>query len=199
MVNLDDNEIFLAAVGGPPPLSRPPVIENRRPPPSSAAEHACDRFAAFPADPARVTPGVSYMRIDVARAIPACRTATETFPSVGRFWFQLGRALERAADLPAAVDAYDRARRLGHLGGATNLGELYRQGKGVQRNYNQALTLFTAAANENYADAQYNIGMMKRDGLGGAQDLAAAKEWFRRAAAQGHSDAADALARLPSR
>ena len=54
-----------------------------------------------------------------------------------------------------------------------------------QKNYAQAVQLLRPWAERGDAQAQYNLGVMYRDGQGVAQDDTKAREWFEKAAAQG--------------
>jgi hypothetical protein len=72
----------------------------------------CDRLAAHPSDPDRVTAGVPESKVDTAAAIPACQAAVAADPASGRLNYQLARALgyagrgkEAAANRDAAVKA----------------------------------------------------------------------------------------------
>jgi|GEM_PF-3512825 len=70
-----------------------------------APEHACDRLAADPYDPNRVTDGVFSIAIRPAEAIAACKAAVADYPDEMRFNYQLGRAYvvaERMVDALAA-------------------------------------------------------------------------------------------------
>ncbi len=53
----------------------------------------CDRLAAHPSDPDRVTAGVPESKVDTAAAIPACQAAVAADPGNGRLNYQLARAL----------------------------------------------------------------------------------------------------------
>lgn len=53
----------------------------------------CDRLAAHPSDPDRVTAGVPESKVDTAAAIPACQTAVAADPANGRLNYQMARAL----------------------------------------------------------------------------------------------------------
>jgi TPR repeat protein len=53
----------------------------------------CDRLAAHPSDPDRVTAGVPESKVDTAAAIPACQAAVAADPANGRLNYQLARAL----------------------------------------------------------------------------------------------------------
>jgi TPR repeat protein len=41
-----------------------------------------------------------------------------------------------------------------------NLGVMYQNGRGVQKDYNEAVKLYQLAAKHSYAMAQYNLGLM---------------------------------------
>jgi len=56
--------------------------------------------------------------------------------------------------------------------------------------------LFRLAAEQGYADAQFNLGNMFTNGQGVAQDREEAIRWYRLAAAQGNAFATAALRRL---
>src|SRR5262249_28718724 len=49
------------------------------------------------------------------------------------------------------------------------------------------------AAEGNSAEAQYQLGMMSAEGVGGPRDDAAARAWFERAAAQDHAGALERM------
>ena len=66
----------------------------------------------------------------------------------------------------------------------TGLGVLYAQGKGVPRNYAQAVQWFRKAAAQGYAAAQYDMGVAYERGQGVFQDYDQAVQWFRKAAQQ---------------
>jgi hypothetical protein len=117
----------------------------------------CDDLAAFPHDPERVARGVPFDQIRVRDAARACENAVEDFPASGRLWFQYGRVLERGGQIAEAVNAYFIARRLGHAGGANNLGELHRQGKGLPRDLSKAEAYFREAADAGYPEGAYNL------------------------------------------
>ena len=55
---------------------------------------------------------------------------------------------------------------------------------------------FSKAAEQGYAQAQFNLGLMYGRGEGVRQDYAEAVNWFRKAARQGHSDAQSFLTQI---
>ena len=56
-----------------------------------------------------------------------------------------------------------------------------------------ASSSLTKAAEANSAEAQYQLGIMNADGVGGAKDDAAARAWFEKAAAQNHAGALERM------
>jgi TPR repeat protein len=73
------------------------------------------------------------------------------------------------------------------------LGLMYYMGRGVQRDYPQALVWHRKAALAGKADAQYIVGAMYYTGNSVPQDQKLAVAWFRKAAEQGHAEAQHAL------
>jgi uncharacterized protein len=65
-----------------------------------------------------------------------------------------------------------------------------------QANYAGAVAIWRPLAEKGDADAQFNLGQAYRLGRGVKTNLAAAKTWFGRAAAQGHIDAQTTLGLL---
>jgi TPR repeat protein len=62
-----------------------------------------------------------------------------------------------------------------------------------------ALSIWHAAATRNVAEAQLRVGLMFERGDGAPQDVIEAYRWLRHAAAQGHAQAINELARVSSR
>ena len=62
---------------------------------------------------------------------------------------------------------------------------MYANGKGVPQDYAEAAKWYRKAAEQGYADAQNNLGMMYVNGQGVPQDYAEAAKWTRKAADQG--------------
>jgi TPR repeat protein len=73
------------------------------------------------------------------------------------------------------------------------LGLMYYMGRGVERDYKQALAWHRKAAQQGKADAQYVVGAMYYTGNSVPQDQKTALLWFRKAAEQGHAEAQHAL------
>ena len=61
---------------------------------------------------------------------------------------------------------------------------MYENGQGVAQNHQQAFTWLQKAANQGYALAQYNLGVMYGNGFGVAQNYQQAKAWYQKVLAQ---------------
>ena len=73
---------------------------------------------------------------------------------------------------------------------------MYRNGTGVAQDYSEAVRYFRKAADQGFANAQFNLGNSYRNGDGVAQDCSEAARWYRKAADQGDADAQLSLGAL---
>lgn len=69
------------------------------------------------------------------------------------------------------------------------LASMYETGKGVAQNYAKAVQWYRQAANQGFAEAQFNVGRMFAAGNGVDKNAIEAMSWFRRAAQQGYAKA----------
>ncbi|MDB5935420.1 MAG: hypothetical protein JWQ01_2764 [Massilia sp.] len=81
----------------------------------------------------------------------------------------------------------------GHADAQHLLGLMYYMGRGVPRDYKQAMLWHRKAALQGKADAQYVVGAMYYTGNAVPLDQKLAVSWFRKAAEQGHAEAQHAL------
>ncbi|MDH3242887.1 MAG: sel1 repeat family protein, partial [Alphaproteobacteria bacterium] len=103
----------------------------------------------------------------------------------------------------AAAQGYARAQH--------SLAFMFRYGRGVRHDYDEAVKWFTKAGQQGFADsikwlrraaeqghagAQYSLGHLYGTGRGVTQDGAEALKWYAEAAEQGHAGAMSAQARL---
>ena len=93
-----------------------------------------------------------------------------------------------AKDEAQARKLFERAAAAGNPRGATNLAALPKTDAGGAPSDDpvKARALLAKAAETNSAEAQYQLGLMSAEGVGGPQDDAAARALFEKAAAQGH-------------
>ena len=64
------------------------------------------------------------------------------------------------------------------------VGSAYADGRGVTKDYEEAVFWYRRAAEQGNALAQANLGVMYRDGMGVTQDDEEAVEWWKKAAEQ---------------
>lgn len=117
----------------------------------------CDKLAGSPFDPQKQTAGVEYDRLNAVLAMPACKNAVAESPRTARLWFQYGRALEKGNKLPDAISAYQEAAKLNSGAAYNNIGELYRDGKGFQKDLKKAEEYFVRAAELNSPEGKDNL------------------------------------------
>ena len=65
--------------------------------------------------------------------------------------------------------------------------------EGVEKDFGKAAEWFTKAAEQGNANAQNNLGMMYKKGLGVGKDFGKAVEWYTTAAEQGKANAQNNL------
>ena len=103
--------------------------------------------------------------------------------------------LATAAPLHSAQEPSDAASYVAYLRSDSEevdavaqwwLGLLYHNGvHGLAQDYVEAQKWWLKAAEQGYAPAQYDLGLLYRDGHGVAQDYVEARKWFLKAAEQG--------------
>lgn len=111
--------------------------------------------------------------------------------------------VENCADKALVKEDPTRAaaacRRLADQGDARaqyNLGVMYAKGRGVTKDWAEAMKWYRRAADLGYAEAQHYLGFMYSLGLGVTQDSAEAAKWYRKAADQGHTTAQSNLGHM---
>lgn len=96
------------------------------------------------------------------------------------------KAAQNRGDHATAAIINRAISRGGDDGALFRLGMLYRYGRGVERDYDEALKWFGRAAALGSAQAQYSLADMHLRGLGVRQNLLTSAKWYQRAAEQGH-------------
>ena len=74
-----------------------------------------------------------------------------------------------------------------------NLGVMYGNGNGVEKNYSKAIKWWNLAADQGNDKAQYSLGVMYEDGKGVEKNLKTAKKWFQLASNQGLAKAKEKI------
>lgn len=90
-----------------------------------------------------------------------------------------------AKDLQVAHRLFLKAESLGSIDAQFNLGVMYDNGQGIQKNSPEALKWYEKAANSGHAKAQYNLGAMLYEGYGTSKDVKQGLKWLLKAAEQG--------------
>jgi TPR repeat protein len=78
-----------------------------------------------------------------------------------------------------------------------NLGYMYEQAWGFDRNYDRARYWYEKASSAGNSTAMINLGRLYQDGLGVPKDYSQARQWYERAAKAGDGDAAGKIQLLP--
>ena len=82
-----------------------------------------------------------------------------------------------------------KAAKQGKAEAQYNLGLMYDNGQGVNKDYTKAVYWFSKAAEQGRADAQYILGLMYYEGQGVNKDYTKAVYWHTKAAEQGYAEA----------
>jgi hypothetical protein len=96
----------------------------------------------------------------------------------------------------AFLEETRKAAEHGNANAQFNLGVMYENGRGVDKDEAKAVEYYSKAAWQGQDDAQFNLGNMYFDGRGVAKDDSKAVAWWQRAAEQGHVEALVVLSAL---
>jgi TPR repeat protein len=80
-----------------------------------------------------------------------------------------------------------------------NLGNMYREGRGVEKNEAETIKWYRMAADNGDASAQYNLGVAYATGMGVPENTAEAEKWFNMAAKNGHEMSKEVLEEIKAR
>jgi hypothetical protein len=101
-------------------------------------------------------------------------------------------------DYEAAYNEWLPLAKLGDAEAQYNLGVLYDEGAGVEKDLSSAADWYRKAAEQGFMDAQTNLGIMYFHGQGVPRDHREAMKWFQQAASQGDREAAGYLKKISS-
>ena len=131
-------------------------------PAAAAVPTECDRLAAHPSDPDKVTEGVptADVRQWNEAAIWACRQAAASRPGDARQRYQLGRALFYSGQRAEALEHLAVAAAAGHRQAQFVLGLMYADGvpEVLQADACRALSLWQEAAGRGHFAARVALG-----------------------------------------
>lgn len=88
-----------------------------------------------------------------------------------------------------AMEAYRKCAANGHTSAQYQVGVLYSNGQGVERDYKEAVNWYRRAAARGHAEAQNSLCFVYSKGQGVEQDYKEAVKWCRKAAESGHVQA----------
>src|SRR5215470_9514330 len=130
----------------------------------------------------------------LAEAIAAYRKAADkgSTSAMVELGVMLATGTGVAQDQEQARRLFERAAEGGNPRGITNLSALSDRGVAASDPV-KARALLVRAAERNSAEAQYQLGFMMAEGIGGPQDDVAARTMFERAAAQDHPGALERM------
>ncbi len=132
----------------------------------------CHALATSPADPIKTALGVPFAEINAPQAIAACKIAVRHLSGDGQLWFEYGRALEKGKLISEAIIAYQTGVSLNNAGAMNNMGELYLDGKGVQKNIAAAESLFKRSAALGFSEAKENLTRLSEAANTNSQTIA---------------------------
>jgi TPR repeat protein/predicted aspartyl protease len=98
-------------------------------------------------------------------------------------------AAYKNGDYATALRLWRDLAEQGLAGAQSNLGLMYRDGRGVTRDDAEAVSWFRKSAEQGDAAGQSNLGKMYEEGRGVAKDETEAAKWYRKAADQGYAAA----------
>ncbi|QDO95648.1 sel1 repeat family protein [Formosa sediminum] len=103
----------------------------------------------------------------------------------GEAYFESGIKAVEANDMPLAFKEFLAAANEGHDFAQFNVGLMYEQGLGVNKNPNEAFLWYEKSANQGNSAAQFNLGVSYENGYGTTIDYTKANSWYRKASLQG--------------
>lgn len=137
--------------------------------------------------------------IGVERSVPRARewynkaVGEKEWPEAMR---RLGLTYRGERKDTVALSHFRDAVKAGSLEARVDIGEMYEQGEGTERDMDMAVCLYRSAAEAGSARAMLVMGQIYRKGIGLSQDLAEAAGWFQKAAERGSPEAMQALGEL---
>ncbi len=96
------------------------------------------------------------------------------------------KAAARVRDFTRMAELLEPLAKHGNSEAQYQLASLLRSGKGVPRDYEQAIKWLMRAAAQDNLNAQYTLGVMHENGWGVEKSKQEAMEWFMAAAAKDH-------------
>lgn len=153
----------------------------------------CDREAGHVQEIADPAVGVYFKQIKPETAVPACMTALKQFPDSLRILMNYGRAIDAAGRHDEAREIYRTGASAGFPIAYRSLGDVYRDGRGIEKNLTEARYWYVLGAAKKNVFAEFNLALIYENGLGVTADPQKAAYWLWRAAKQGFAPAMEKL------
>ena len=98
-------------------------------------------------------------------------------------------SIEAEKPLPKDLKSLKALAEKGDAEAQCNLGLMYDEGQGVEKDFKEAVKWYQKAADQGDAKAQFKLAEMYGQGQGGGRDVKEALKWLRKAAEQGYAEA----------
>jgi hypothetical protein len=189
----------VARIDAAPPVRTTPQADAPRPNVTASLSRdvstpeieACDRAAASPFDTEKPMniPGVEYKEMAGQSGVLACLKAAEVAGTPRRIFFELGRAYGKIGNGRDAAKNYAKAAELKHPIAMHNLGVLYLNGNGVERDYSAARVWFEMAAQAGITESLREVGILYETGKGAPRDYHKAMFYYQKGVEAGEASA----------
>ena len=136
------------------------------------------------------------VKTDTAKSVELFRRAANAGDADGYLGIGFISLRSQPPNYPQALDAFNRASRMGSHEADTYLGEMYLSGAGVPINQRLALTLLQKSADAGDPEAQLYLGLAYYQGWGVPRDRTKAARLFSNPAQLNYPQAAVMLARM---
>ncbi len=133
-------------------------------------------------------PGLQTQNKKVSKRFRLLKPAPRFVETVSGKYIKGSNFYEQGEHKEAAI-WFRKAAEQGHAQAQSNLGVMYSEGQGVDKDYNEAVKWCRKAADQGYAQAQTNLCIMYSEGKGVEQDYNEAARWCRKASEQGNGQA----------
>ncbi|MEP1573648.1 caspase family protein [Roseibium album] len=154
----------------------------------------CDYLAGHVQEAADPAVGVFFHEIEPQGALAVCLDALKEYPDSLRLLMNYARAIDAAGRHDEAREMYKSGAAAGFPIAYRSLGDVYRDGRGLEKNLDEARYWYVLGAEKFNVFAEFNLALIYENGLGVEVDREKAAYWLWRAARQGFSAAMEKLA-----
>ena len=154
----------------------------------------CDRLAGHVQEAADPSVGVYFNQIDPAKAVPVCQRALEQYPDSLRILINYARAIDASGRHEEARQLYQAGAEAGFPIAYRSMGDVYRDGRGVEKDLKEARYWYALGAEKHNVFAELNLALIYEGGLGVQVNKAKAVQWLWRSAKQGFAPSMEKLA-----